>query len=256
MRFALSRRTARPPHPGWRGTYGSEDHRSHRATGIAPISPSTNGGWLDTRDRVCIDGDGWVTYRCRADDTEIVGGVNVNPREVERLIIEDDTVAEAAVVGVRESTGASALQAFLVPTNDALIDESAIRDIHRQLLTRLSAFKVPHRFAIVERLPRTATGKVLRGALRAESPAKPIWELPLIDPESDGEAQLDNRPASNVQMVVGNSGEMTLNERLAVLRREQSPPGGGRGLYRDRENVGPARSAVGRSGSRLLGAGL
>ena len=182
--------------------------------------------------------------------------LNVNPREVERLIIEDDTVAEAAVVGVRESTGASALQAFLVPTNDAFIDESAIRDIHRQLLTRLSAFKVPHRFAIVERLPRTATGKVLRGALRAESPAKPIWELPLIDPESDAEAQLDNRPASNVQMVVGNSGEITLNERLAVLRRERHRLVRGRGLYRDRENVGRARSAVGRSGSRLLGAGL
>ena len=120
--------------------------------------------------RVCIDGDGWVTYRCRADDTEIVGGVNVNPREVERLIIEDDAVAEAAVVGVRESTGASALQAFLVPTSGAVIDESVIRDIHRRLLTRLSAFKVPHRFAIVERLPRTANGKLLRGALRAESP--------------------------------------------------------------------------------------
>ncbi len=182
--------------------------------------PLENGGWLNTGDRVSIDGDGWVTYRCRADETEIVGGANVNPREVERLIIEDGTVAEAAVVGVRESTGASALQAFLVPTSDAFIDESAIRDIHRQLLTQLSAFKVPHRFAIVERLPRTATGKVLRGALRAESPAKPIWELPLIDPESDGEAQLDNRPASNVQMVVGNSGEITLNERLDVLRRE------------------------------------
>jgi acyl transferase domain-containing protein/acyl-coenzyme A synthetase/AMP-(fatty) acid ligase/NADPH:quinone reductase-like Zn-dependent oxidoreductase/acyl carrier protein len=182
--------------------------------------PLENGGWLNTRDRVCIDGDGWVKYRCRADETEIVGGLNVNPREVERVIIEHATVAEAAVVGVRESTGASALQAFLVPTNDAFIDESAVGDIHRQLLTRLSAFKVPHRFAIVERLPRTATGKVLRGMLRAESPAKPIWELPLIDPESDGEAQLYNRPASNVQMVVGNSGEITLNERLVVLRRE------------------------------------
>ena len=117
-----------------------------------PDPPLGNGGWLDTRDRVCIDGDGWVRYRCRADDTEIVGGVNVNPREVERLIIEDDTVAEAAVVGVREFTGASALQAFLVPTSGAFIDDSVIRDIHRRLLIRLSASKVPHRFAIVERL--------------------------------------------------------------------------------------------------------
>ena len=158
-----------------------------------PEPPPESDGWLDTRDRVSIDDEGWVTYHCRADDTEIVGGVNVNPREIERLIIEDDAVAEAAVVGVRESTGASTLQAFLVPTSDAFIDELVMRDIHRRLLNRLSAFKVPHRFAIVERLPRTANGKLLRSALRMESPTKPIWELPLTEPRSDAPAQRDNR---------------------------------------------------------------
>jgi len=141
--------------------------------------------WLDTRDRVYIDADGSVIYSCRADDTEIVGGVNVNPREIERLITEDDSVADAAVVAVKESVGASALQAFLVPTNHAVFDESVIRDIHRRLLIRLSAFQVPHRFVIVERLPRTPTGKLLRGALRAESPAKPIWEVPAFDVPTD-----------------------------------------------------------------------
>ena len=75
----------------------------------------TDGDWLNTGDRVSVDGDGWVTYRCRADDIEIVGGLNVNPTEVERLIVEDANVAEAAVVSVRESTGAWALQAFVVP---------------------------------------------------------------------------------------------------------------------------------------------
>ena len=59
-------------------------------------------GWLNTGDRVSIDGDGWVTYRCRADESEIVGGLNVNPLEVERLIIDDDNVAEAAVVSVTD----------------------------------------------------------------------------------------------------------------------------------------------------------
>ncbi|BBX72816.1 p-hydroxybenzoic acid--AMP ligase FadD22 [Mycobacterium shinjukuense] len=183
--------------------------------------PAGKGGWLDTRDRVCIDADGWVTYRCRADDTEIVGGVNVNPREVERLIVEHDAVAEAAVVGVREFTGASALQAFLVPTNGAVIDEAVMRDVHRGLVARLSAFKVPHRFASVERLPRTANGKLLRGALRAASPAKPIWELSSSEPHRDAAARLDNRPAWDRQVAVGNAGEVTLNERLAVLQQER-----------------------------------
>jgi 4-hydroxyphenylalkanoate synthase len=89
------------------------------------------------------------------------------------------------------------------------------------LLSRLSAFKVPHRFAIVERLPRTATGKLVRSALRTENPTKPIWELPSTEPHSDAAAQLNNRPASTGQIVAVNAGEVTLNERLAVLHRER-----------------------------------
>ena len=80
-------------------------------------------------------------HHCRADDTEIIGGVNVNPREIERLIVGTTLWAEAAVVAGREPTGASTLQAFLVPAADALIDELVLRDIHRRLLNRLSTFK-------------------------------------------------------------------------------------------------------------------
>ncbi|MGV7721305.1 p-hydroxybenzoic acid--AMP ligase FadD22 [Mycobacterium kansasii] len=173
-------------------------------------------GWLDTRDTVWIDAEGWVSYRCRADDTEIVGAVNVNPREVERLVVEHDAVAEVAVVGVKESTGASALQAFLVPAGHAVIDESVMRDIHRGLLTRLSAFKVPHRLAVVERLPRTANGKLLRSALRAKSPAKPIWELSSAQPGPDTDPRLDDHSAAG-----RTAGEVTLKERLSALQQER-----------------------------------
>ncbi len=184
-------------------------------------SPVADGGWLETRDRVCVDADGWVTYRCRADDTEIIGGFNVNPQEIERLLIEDDTVTEAAVVAVKEPTGAAALQAFVVPTNDALIDESVVRDLHQRLLRRLSAYKVPHRFAVLERLPRSSTGKLLRAALRAQKPAKPIWELPSAAPQPDGKAQHEDRPASSIPIGVGNPSDVPLNERLAILQHER-----------------------------------
>lgn len=159
--------------------------------------PLTDGGWLHTRDRVCIDADGWVTYRSRADDTEIVGGVNINPRDVERIIIEDDAVAEAAVVAVRDSTGASTLQAFLVPTGGAFIDESVLLGIHRRLLGRLSPFQVPHRFATVERLPRTANGKLVRGELRAASPTEPIWKL--RSPTERHPVKMPGQPRSTVR---------------------------------------------------------
>ncbi|MDA2893850.1 p-hydroxybenzoic acid--AMP ligase FadD22 [Mycolicibacterium sp. BiH015] len=173
-----------------------------------PEPPAGSDGWLETRDRVSLDDEGWVTYRCRADDIEIIGGVNVNPRDIERLIIEHDAAAEAAVVAVRESTGASTLQAFLVPEGDTVIDEVVLRDIHRQLISRLSAFKVPHRFAVLERLPRTANGKLLRGELRVQSPTKPIWELPVPD-------------LGSLAPTGDSDGEVTLKEQLSLLQQER-----------------------------------
>ncbi|KAA1244246.1 AMP-binding protein, partial [Mycobacterium simiae] len=172
-----------------------------------------DGGWLDTRDTVCVDSDGWITYRGRADEVEIIGGANVNPLEVERLIVEDNAVDQVAVVGLRESTGSSVLQAFLVPSRDVSLDESAIRDIHRRLLGRLSSFKVPHRFAIVDQLPRTATGKLLRNALRTQSPTEPIWQVASVPPASAAAPELAGRPES--------AGSLTLTERLAALQQER-----------------------------------
>ncbi|MHA7653903.1 AMP-binding protein, partial [Mycobacterium sp. ML4] len=172
-----------------------------------------NESWLDTGDLVSIDPDGWVKYRCRADDLEIVGGININPNEVERIILEDDRVAEAAVVGVKEPSGASTLQAFLVPADGASLDDSAVLEIHRVLRNQLSWFKVPHRFAITQQLPRTATGKLKRGDLRAENPAPPIWQATSITPSSYAEAG-PGTPDSGGQ----GSG---LHERLKALQQQR-----------------------------------
>ncbi|WP_415823666.1 beta-ketoacyl synthase N-terminal-like domain-containing protein, partial [Mycobacterium basiliense] len=159
-----------------------------------------DGDWLDTRDRVSVDSDGWITYRGRADGIEIIGGVNVNPHEIEQLIASDDAVDEAVVVGLKDATGASVLQAFLVPRRDTALDESAISNIHQRLLTQLSSMKVPHRFSVLEQLPRTPTGKPLRGLLRSASPTEPIWHR----------AQHPVEPA-----------ETALNERLTALQQER-----------------------------------
>lgn len=178
------------------------------------------GDWLDTRDRVSVDADGWVTYCCRADDTEIVGGVNVNPREIERCITEDVRVAHAAVVSVTASIGVSALQAFLVPAHNAVIDGAALGDIHRRLLSRLSAFAVPHRFAVIEQLPRTPTGKLLRSVLRTASPARPIWESSTEEPHSVP-AAVSGEQAPNDTAVDAKAREVTLGQRFAVVQNEQ-----------------------------------
>ena len=96
-----------------------------------------------------------VTYRGRKpDDMEIIGGVNVNPREVELLIAEDENRRRGRRRRrVREPTGASTLQAYLVcrRTAPASVHRSP-GTFHRGPLGRLSAFSAAYRL-VVERLP-------------------------------------------------------------------------------------------------------
>ncbi|WP_191495708.1 beta-ketoacyl synthase N-terminal-like domain-containing protein, partial [Mycobacterium simulans] len=181
--------------------------------------------WLDTRDMVRVDGEGWVTYHGRADEVEIIGGVNVNPEEIERIILEEDAVGETLVVGLKEATGASVLQAFLVPQRDAILDQAVIQQIYQRLRGRLSSSKVPHRFAILEQLPRTGTGKLMRSVLRAESPTTPIWQLSSTTPRSGPTVDVTGTSASTNQTVAenvaGNVPKMSLVERLAALQQER-----------------------------------
>ncbi|MFQ2845775.1 AMP-binding protein, partial [Mycobacterium paragordonae] len=184
-------------------------------------STITENGWLRTGDRVSLDTDGWVFYRCRADDIEVVGGLNVNPQEPEAQIIRNEDVADAAVIGVREPAGASALQAFLVPKVGAVIDDSTIRDIHSQLLKNLAPYKVPHRFVTVDRLPRTPNGKLMRSVLRGEKPTIPIWEKPFVVRQSHIEVARDGKSNSDTEARLENPFDSRLNGRLSALQQER-----------------------------------
>jgi long-chain acyl-CoA synthetase len=111
---------------------------------------------------------------CRADgEIEItgrwkllidVGGFKVNPIEVERVIMTHPSVASCLVVGVRASETIERLRALYVQAQHApAITEDALRAFVRE---RLSAAKVPRSFEQVDALPRSATGKLLRGSVQ------------------------------------------------------------------------------------------
>ena len=163
-----------------------------------PVDPLTDGEWLNTRDRVCIDGDGWVTYCCRADDIEIIGGVNVNPGEVERLIIEDDDVAEAAVVSVRDARRSVGVAGVSRPGERPAVEQSVIRDIHRRLLTQLSAFKVPHRFASSNNFPEPRTENCCEPRFARRARQSQFGTSRRRAP-SAGHAEADSAPTSSCQ---------------------------------------------------------
>ena len=120
-------------------------------------------GWLRTGDVYVRSEDGYWTFLGRNSDMIKTGGIWVSPAEVESVLIEHDSVLEAAVVGARDDQGLETTVAFVVAGSGHTID-AAVLDQHCR--DRMAAFKRPRRIIVVDELPKTATGKIRRFALR------------------------------------------------------------------------------------------
>jgi len=121
------------------------------------------GEWLATGDVYTRSEDAFWTFLGRNSDMIKAGGIWVSPAEVEAALVEHADVLEAAVVGSRDDAGLEQTVAFLVPRAGCAIDDASI-DAHCR--ARMAAFKRPRRIVVVDELPKTATGKVRRFALR------------------------------------------------------------------------------------------
>jgi len=121
-------------------------------------------GWFRTSDVGYLDSDGDLHLVDRAPDLIIVNGFNVYPREVEQVLAGHGSIAEAAVVGIPDERTGEALMAVLVPRPGTSL---TTEDVRAHCAAGLARFKVPTVVKFVERLPRSATGKITRAALRA-----------------------------------------------------------------------------------------
>jgi long-chain acyl-CoA synthetase len=119
-------------------------------------------GWLRTGDVVVMDDDGFVTIVDRIKELILVGGFNVYPSQVEEVLKDMPGIADAAVVGARTPSGEEVVAA-VVAEPGATLDPEAIREAAR---AHLAAYKVPKRVVVVDELPRTVIGKLMRRELR------------------------------------------------------------------------------------------
>jgi long-chain acyl-CoA synthetase len=122
----------------------------------------TADGWFRTGDIVAIDADGFVHIVDRLKELIITGGFNVAPTEVEDTLVKHPSVREVAVVGITTG-GNEQVVAAVVPTDPATFDPDALRAYARE---HMAAYKVPRRVVVVEDLPRSMIGKVLRRKVR------------------------------------------------------------------------------------------
>lgn len=126
------------------------------------------GEWTVTGDRYRIDEDGFYWYEGRSDDMLKVGGEWVSPIEMENILVEHETVSEAAVVGVTRD-GVTRLKAVIVLNQGTEALPSLVTELQDWCKTRLLLFRYPHIVQFVDELPKTATGKIQRFKLRESS---------------------------------------------------------------------------------------
>lgn len=120
-------------------------------------------GWLLTGDVGYRDADGYYYITDRKKDMLLVNGINVYPREIEEVIYQFPGVKEAAVVGVPDPRRGEQPIAFAVADDGAVLDEKALLQFVRE---KLADYKVPRKVVFLPSLPRNATGKTLKTALR------------------------------------------------------------------------------------------
>ncbi|WP_158290122.1 class I adenylate-forming enzyme family protein [Ramlibacter sp. WS9] len=119
-------------------------------------------GWLHTGDIGVFGPEGDLTIVGRIKDMIIRGGFNVYPAEVEAAIGGFAGVAQSAVLG-RPLDGDEEVVAFIEPQAGARIDTEALE---RFLRGKLAPYKIPRRYVLMERLPASGTGKLLKAALK------------------------------------------------------------------------------------------
>ena len=121
------------------------------------------GGWVRTGDIVAQDADGFLRIVDRIKELILVGGFNVYPSEVEAVLVTLPGVAEAAVVPLPADDGSEQVVAAVVPMPGATLDPDAIRTACRE---HLAGYKVPRRVVVVDDLPYSTIGKVMRNTVR------------------------------------------------------------------------------------------
>ena len=136
-------------------------------------------GWFPTRDGGFIDKAGYLFVQGRNDDVIVRGGENMSPGEIEDVLLTHPGVKDAAAIGVPDQQWGERVVAIIVlhdqattspadgttgrVINDGTVSESEIQDLVRE---RLRSSRVPEHVVVVDELPYSDTGKLLRRVLR------------------------------------------------------------------------------------------
>ena len=123
-------------------------------------------GWNVTGDTYRKDGDGYFWYLARSDDMIISSGYNIAAPEVENALYAHEAVQECAVVGAPCEERGQKVKAFVVLAPGWAPEAGTVAVLQEHVKAAIAPYKYPREIAFVDALPKTATGKLQRFALR------------------------------------------------------------------------------------------
>ncbi|GLT10107.1 2-aminobenzoate-CoA ligase [Sulfitobacter porphyrae] len=126
-------------------------------------------GWNITGDSFTMDEDGYLHFAARNDDMIISAGYNIAGPEVEAALLSHPMVSECAVVAAPDEARGSIVQAHVVLVDGAPKDSSTIKLLQDHVKAEIAPYKYPRDVRFVDALPKTATGKIQRFALREKT---------------------------------------------------------------------------------------
>jgi acyl-coenzyme A synthetase/AMP-(fatty) acid ligase len=122
-------------------------------------------GWIRTSDLGLVDEDGFIFLRGRADGAIMRGGFKILPETIEQALLLHEAVAAAGVVGIADRRLGEAPAAVIEVRPGAA--PPGVAELERHLRRHVLATHIPVAWCFVEELPKNASFKVDRGALRA-----------------------------------------------------------------------------------------
>ena len=131
-------------------------------------TPAISGVYYRTGDDFRQETDGRFTFIGRNDDVITSAGYRIGPFEVESALIEHPAVGEAAVIGKPDPERTEIVKAFVVLRQGYAASDALAEDLRRHVRARLSAHAYPREIVFVPALPKTASGKIQRFALREQ----------------------------------------------------------------------------------------
>jgi 2-aminobenzoate-CoA ligase len=130
-------------------------------------------GWNVTGDAYLMDDDGYFHYQARTDDMIISAGYNIAGPEVEDALMQHPAVAECGVVGVTDAERGQIVKAFVVLRPGYEAGEAMVKTLQDFVKASVAPYKYPRAVTFVDKLPRTATGKLQRFMLREIKDTRP-----------------------------------------------------------------------------------